>query len=56
MVHMPFLQALVEGSLARPQVPDVSSPGHSHLQRLVHQISQERDDCQARLNQLQACY
>ena len=53
---MPRLQALVEGTLAQPQMPDVSSPRHSHLQRLVHQISQERDDCQARLSQLQACY
>lgn len=53
---MPCVQALVEGTLAQPQLPDVSSPRHSHLQRLVHQISQESDDCQARLSQLQACY
>ena len=50
------LQALVEGSLAQPQVSDVTSPRHSHLQRLVHQISRERDECQARLDQLQVCY
>ena len=51
---MSFLQALVAGSLAQPQVPgDVTSPRHSHLQRLVHQISRERDECQSRLNQLQ---
>ena len=53
---MSFLQALVEGSLAQPPVPDVSSPRHSHLQSLVHQISRERDDCQARLKQLQVCH
>lgn len=49
-----LLQALLEGSLAQPQLPDASSPRHGHLQRLVQQLTQERDDCQARLNQLQA--
>ena len=42
------------GSLAPVQVTQLdSSPGHAHLRHLLTQLAQERDDCQARLDQLQ---
>jgi len=40
--------------LAPAQVTQLdSSPGHAHLRHLLTQLAQERDDCQARLDQLQ---
>lgn len=48
------MQALVVGSMAPVQVSHQdSSPGHAHLRHLLTQLTQERDDCQARLDQLQ---
>ncbi|KAL0024417.1 hypothetical protein WJX77_000946 [Trebouxia sp. C0004] len=42
------------GSQLVVQVLDDSSPGQAHLCRLLTQLAQERDHCQARLDQLQA--
>ena len=48
------MQALVAGSLAPAQLAQTdSSPGHAHLRALLAQVTQERDACQARLDQLQ---
>ncbi|DBB03226.1 TPA: hypothetical protein ACH3X1_013287 [Trebouxia sp. C0004] len=51
------VKALVAGSMAPAEVSHQdSSPGHAHLRRLLTQLAQERDHCQARLDQLQAQY
>ena len=49
------LQALVAGSGAPVGVPP-PGPSHTHLRHLLSQLTQERDDCQARLSQLQVCF
>ncbi|KAL0030510.1 hypothetical protein WJX79_000290 [Trebouxia sp. C0005] len=51
------VKALVAGNMAPAEVPDqVSRPGHAHLRHLLTQLAQEKDHCQARLDQLQAQY
>ena len=46
------MQALVAGSMAPAQVSDAhTSPKCTHQRRLVHQLTCERDNCQARLDQ-----
>ena len=51
---MQSVQALVAGNMAPAEVPDqVSRPGHAHLRHLLTQLAQEKDHCQARLDQLQ---